>query len=897
MRKLRRVAVLLVITSIAASLSGCGDHGGSEGGAPIGTPILLTITAEPGGAAIWNWNGGAPIVPVLPPTVSLNASIVFTFDGAVSAGPSAVFLTSLTPGGIGAPPPGPLPVAGSFTIENSADLPAGNRRRLVFRPTFGALLGSASCNAGGFPPSSTVFIDVLAGSVDVAGALLANQAQAPFSSSPCGVGAYVDIAAGPPFVVGASIPLNEPAGSPVSPASIQDDRILMTIGELLDPSTTSGSVLIVRDLQSGATVPGFSTPLAPVPGEQPPRTRLAFFASDPFPAGRTLEVVVSDTARDYGGNAVQSSLQNSPGVDGVFGTPDDGPQKKLLFATVAVPLVLRSVGESFDDVLRLASTAGFVTWNGGGDVVFGTAASTFGDGSDGAFVAPPGVINLDTDGTIVVGGVPQSRRGVWNFTGLTVPAGSTLRLHGPYPAELRVLGDAVIDGTIQADAGIVDPAAPGAAPAFELGPRSGVGNNGSGFSPTTVAGGRGNAGGGDGGRASHSDLATAPADYCPSTVVGPHTYFGEAGTGPFVDGSPVTDPISPLFSGGGGGRSGVLPTSWGDPGGFGGAGGTAATNGEDGIPRIAAACAPATVPNCPIPFQGNLVPLNLATARPVTVAFIPPISFLTGGAGGGGGGDKLQTTFNAPANDDQGGGGGGGGGAFRIATIGGLTLGSTAILSANGATGGAGAAAQFAGNGGSGSGGQLWLTSIGPMIIPVTAQFSVIGPPRWNGGTPAGCTTQAAGGGGQGLVQLDYPAGQGAPSLVPSLGAVLQLVPIVGTGTIQGEATTSFFDLAAFAPDYVSATVAFDPGSTPSATITVAFEGAHALPDGSGPDPATLKTTDGGLGITAANITALDGYRFVRVRMTGTIPLPPGVAPPVVGLPRVESVTITYRTP
>ena len=898
MRKLHRVAASLVFTSMSVVLSGCGDDGDAATGAPIGTPVLLRITSEPDGSTLWDWNGGAPIVPAMAPPVALNSAVVFTFDGAVSAAPTTVVLTGVAAGGVGGPPPGPLPLSGAFEIQDAANLPAGNRRRLVFHPTFDATQGSIACGAGGMPPSATIFADFAAGAVEVAGEPLANQAQTTFFTLPCGIGAYVDVVAGPPFVVGTSIPLAEPAGAPIDPATIQDNRILVTIGELLDPSTISGPALVVRDLQSGAVVSGFSTVLAAAPGELPPRSRLAFFAAAPFPAGRTLEVVVAGSARDFGGNPVQSSLQNSPGADGVYGTADDGPQKKLLFATVAVPLVQRSVGESFDDLLRQASTSGLVTWDGGGDVVLADAGPVYGDGSDGAFVAPMGVTNLDTNGTVTVGGVPQSRRGIWNFSSLTVPAGATVRLHGPYPAQLRVLGDAVIDGSVKADAGAVNPATPGSSPAFDLGPRNGTLNNGNGAAPTIVDGGRGNAGGGDGGRASHEDLAAAPVGYCPPATTGLHTYFGETGSGPYVDGIAVTNPLSPYFAGGRGGRSGFIPQTFaGENGGYGGAGGTAATVGENGVPRIPATCNAAATVFCPTLSGGDGLPLGLATAAPVSFAFIPPISFLTGGSGGGGGGDKLQSTGVPPALDDQGGGGGGGGGAFRIASIGSLTLGAAAALSANGATGGQGASAQFAGNGGSGSGGQIWLTSIGALTLPVTAQVRVIGQTRPGGSTTAGCTIHSSGGGGQGLVQIEYPSGQGAPLLTPNPGAVLQLVPIAGSGQFLGEATNTFFDLGGFAPDYVSATVASSVGSVAGATLTIAFEGAHALPDDSGPDLSTLKTMDGGQVVTAANISALDGYRFVRVRMTGSYPATAGVAPTTVGLPRVESVTITFQTP
>jgi hypothetical protein len=887
---LRRVAV----AGVALFLTACGDDEAPLTLAP-GDPLLLSVSAAPGGAVLWAWNDGAPTAT--PAALPLNAALVFEFAGAVAAVPTTSPITVVgapAPFGV-APPPGPLAPAGAFTIEDAPGLGAGNRRRLVFRPQFDSTAGSSACAAGGYASATefAVFFDV--GSLVVAGEPLENSVTASFTTLACGTGAYGDFVDGPPFVVAASPALSEPVGAPIAASSITENRVLLTLGERVDPSSAANP-LLVRDVVSGASVPGSSALVPPDPSESPPRSRLAFFATAPFAPGRTYEALIAPGVVDYGGHAVQSSPLNSSGPDGVYGTGDDGPARRLLFAVAATPTTQQTTVESFDDTSRLASTAGFAAWSGDGAVRVGGGGETFGDGSDGPFSATTGTVPLDTNQTITVGGVPQSRKGVWNFTSFTVAAGATVRLHGPYPAHLRVLGATTIAGTVTVNAGATPPAAAGSAPPYEYGPANGLLDDGGASGTAIVFGGVGNAGGGAGGNASEVNTDGSPAGYCPATTTGLHAYFGSPGSGPYIDGLP-TFAGDPSYSGGGGGRSGLIPASFpAQLGGWGGAGGTGATAGEPGLPRLSSGCEPSTTPLCPPGAgPGGGLPLNVATAPLPTPHFIPPLGVQRGGGGGGAGGDKMQT-LSPPTFDDQGGGGGGGGGTLRISALGTLGVAATALISANGAAGGIGAQANLTGDGGSGAGGQVWLQTFGGAAIDAGSLVEVIGRARPGGTTAAGCGSHSSGGGGQGVMQIEAPTPVMPPTISP--GAVVQTLINPSTSAADGEVVSTFVDTGAFAPDYLAATVASDLGPIAAAALLVSFEGAHALQDGTGPDLTTLKSSDGGAPITAANISALDGYRYFRFRIAGSTPLQPGVAPAAPNQRvTVDEIVVQYATP
>ncbi len=860
----RSFAAIASLALAAASLGGCSGGGTPGPAASASSAQLLSIALEPGGE-IWNWNSGAPITTALN-DAKLNARLVFSCDGAVAVGApgSGSALISGLPSGV-------------YSTEDDPALPFGNRRRLVFTPNVFYSAAPSAC-ASGFAAGNGYSIEVPLGRFGIGGLPLANAATGvTFTAAQCGAGAFADPVAGAPFITDSFPPAYPAGGSPIlalPPESILQNQVTLAFNEPLDLSSVSGG-LQVRDVVTGTFLPGTSSVVF---DQVSIRSVLRYTAVSKLPGARTLEILIPAGITDYAGNAFVGD--------------------SLFFTTAASTAPADTFVESFDTTALRGTASVGADWAGTGSVVFGDLTGVVGDGSDGPGVFTGGVNPLDTDGQIVVGGVPQSRRGVFNYSSLSVAAGATVRIHGPYPAHLRINGAATIDGVIRADAGSILSGTPGV-PSYEYGPRGGVLDNGVSIGLPTVPGGRGNGGGGDGGRASHADTFSAPTGYCPPGVLGLHNYFGESGTGPYVDGVASTVPGT---GGGRGGRSGFIPQTFaGEIGGYGGAGGTAATVGATGQPRVTFGCSPANTVICPLANGGDGLPLVLAAASAVSPAFIPPISFSTAGSGGGAGGDKLQSTVGAPAQDDQGGGGGGGGGAIRLSVAGPSVFGATAILSANGAAGGFGASAQFAGNGGSGSGGQIWVEGLGGLTIPQTTQWSVFGPDRVGTANATACTTSASGSGGQGLIQIETPINVAPPVITTvSLGAVVQTtstLPISSGGLITGVATSRFFDSGRFAPDWLSAVEVASVGSLSGATITVRYEGAHVLPDGSGPDVSTLRSTTngqpGGPPITATDLSALDGFRYVRFSATGSAPFTIGSISNVPLLPRLESITLT----
>ncbi|HYC78158.1 MAG TPA: Ig-like domain-containing protein, partial [Planctomycetota bacterium] len=753
--------------------------------------------------------------------------------------------------------------------------PAGNRRRLAFRPALPPVAGPC---AAGLAPGTVYDVTLLAGAVQVAGRPLTNAATASFATvADCTLTGFDDVVPGPPFVVETTPAASDPAPAPIPAASIEGDRVTVQISEALWPASIGPDALVVRDALSGAHVPG--TVVFEQADVAAGRfwSKLELTAVEPLAPGRTYEILVAPTLTDFVGNA----LGAAPGT----------PATARLFATVAAPYATQpAFVETFDDAARLSSLTGVASWGTAaapdvapqpGSARFGDASQIFGDGSDGAFVLFGGGLIMDTDQVITVGGVPQSRRGVWNFQSFLLGPSSSLRFIGPWPVHLRCLGDSTASGLLNLGTGSTPNPAPNQP--WDQTARNGVLNNGSSVPGNTpwVIGGKGNAGGGDGGMASQSDLETPP---------GTHTFAGQDGFGPPIDGQPNLGPSGPAYAGGQGGDSGFFPASFpGELGGMGGAGGSGATPGEPGSPRT-------SIANGCTPIASVAAPGYIAQPRPVLAGFIPPIVAPIGGSGGGGGGDRLETT-NPPNNDEQGGSGGGGGGALRWSALGALTLTSTATISANGGAGGLGA--LLAGHGGSGSGGSIWLQSIGPFSATPTSILQVIGPARAGGTTTTGCANWASGGGGQGLIQLENTTAQPVVAST-SVGAVVASSPpafVVGGG-LGGEAVSQFFDSGTFAPDWIAATETVVPGSLPGASLVVTYEGAHADFSGTSPDFGTLKTTANGAPIVAGTLDALDGYRFVRFRIRGAID-PSAVGTPnlAASLPRVDEISLTYAAP
>jgi hypothetical protein len=433
---------------------------------------------------------------------------------------------------------------------------------------------------------------------------------------------------------------------------------------------------------------------------------------------------------------------------------------------------------------------------------------------------------------------------------------------------------------------------------YDRGPEQGIQNNNAGLN-CEANGGIGNAGGGAGGTGSG---VTPPPGSPPTFQCNIRAQQGEAGYGPTIGGMPnQNSPSNIFYAGAQGGDSGCFPAAGagcnvGDLGGLGGAGGTAGRIGEAGLPRVStAACTP---------IIGVVQPI--AQPSQVPVAMLPPISLQSAGSGGGGGGDHLESTGSPPANDDQGGGAGGGGGGIRISCVGPYNQGSTGIVSARGAQGNV--AQASAGCGGSGSGGEVWIQSFSSITTAPTALIDVTGPVRLFPTVGAiGCSNQAAGGGGAGLVQME--AGQGPTPVVnfnlqppptPTSGAVFSAPPFAYAGAITGQGRSGLRYSGVAHPDYTGVVEVFSLGNAPGATVTIRYEGAleavNSTPQNPIYDPTTLKTmATGGGPITAANLDELDGYPFIEFIVDISFPGPPTTSPGNT-LPSVDSITINLNT-
>jgi hypothetical protein len=928
------------LAAVAVILSGCGNGGNGNVGT-VGQNAFVSLFASASSGTAPVPISGSPLCnppsPIGSPTtptgvvISLNSTLTFRFSQPVDPnslpnaatgfqGPAegSIRIIRIVDGLTGTPGAGsPVqgePADGAFTVEDDESdptLPPGNNRLVRFVP-LAPSNPTAPCQAG-FKPTSVYQVTIPQGSTGpvliVGGQPLQQAVTACFatcncdsttggSSAPCGSFAFTDQVSGPPFVEASFPATSNPAPAAIDPATITDNTIRILISEPLSPASMNPDNVIVRNAATGARVPGtvvffqtgtFASTSAP-PGvtlDLARQSLIEYRAINPLTKGVTYEIAFGSGVRDFGGNVVQTTQAN--------------PSAQLLFQTIAgTPCPQSPFTEPFDTTTNQDSTTGAITWGSG------VAQATFpldivGTGAEGPKTVTANEA-FDTNANVIVSGNPVPRQGKFNYTSFTVNAGVTARFHGIWPAHVRVQGPTTINGTVNASAGTVNPATPGTNPTYEFGPRNGTADNGTSIAVPVVPGGVGNAGGGAGGRASHLDVASAslaPGSYCPPGTSGIHTYFGESGQGPSVNGVANTNPSDAFFGGGGGGRSGFIPASFaGESGGYGGAGGTAATIGENGIPRLAATCNPATAVICPVANGGNGLPLGLAQAAVVPVFFVAPVSVQSAGSGGGGGGDKLQTGATAPALDDQGGGGGGGGGGIRFSGVGTFTLSTTGIITANGATGGTGASAQFAGNGGSGSGGQVWIQSFGVVSIASGGQIQVIGQARPGGSTTAGCTNQAAGGGGQGLIQLESGTSTPNTSFASSAGAVVTTAPFPFAGEVFGEVVSTFFDTGSANPDYTTFSEISNIGNAAGAVLTVSYEGVFETVTGGSPDLSTLKSTVGGTvggaPITAANAaTELDGYRFIRFRVRITYPTPPSTPSNAI-LPSVDSISIGY---
>ena len=284
--------------------------------------------------------------------------------------------------------------------------------------------------------------------------------------------------------------------------------------------------------------------------------------------------------------------------------------------------------------------------------------------------------------------------GVFQFNRVEIPDGVTVRAEGPNPMVLISRTTVTIGGRLLVDGHAGED----------------VFTENSGQIPTK--GGVGQAGGGDGGRASQTN--------------GGSTQRGESGFGAGQvakaggEGGQVHCLGDPTPNAGAGGGGGSFRTR-GDDNYYGltgaivdGSGGRGQTTGSN--PGPGGAGTPVFIdPDPDNDFWGR----QITADGDLIVGEMPaPV----GGSGGGGGGDQTtgSSGVNCDAgpvnyiNDRKGGGGGGGGGVLIIKALGPITIPSTGFISASGGNGGGGQPAGsslYGGGGGGGSGGMIVLMS------------------------------------------------------------------------------------------------------------------------------------------------------------------------------------------
>ncbi|MEN8148749.1 MAG: kelch repeat-containing protein [Planctomycetota bacterium] len=360
---------------------------------------------------------------------------------------------------------------------------------------------------------------------------------------------------------------------------------------------------------------------------------LKFQPDSPLPVGATIKVAAKTGLTDLGGNSLASASTTT------FDTVLTGTTKSGKYE------------ESFDDATERDADLTTAFWgttdpngigSGGGLGVSGSLTGMHEMGSGG----DEGDIVWATDKTFTIDTDVQDE---WEFESLTVPAGHTLILKGSKPAVIRVIGDVLVEGTI-------DAAGQNGEEAVWYDAFNKTGGAG-------VAGGRGGPGGGDGGKDGDytwkQTVTVAPGN----GTVG----YGADSNGNGKAGGPghlkmASSYYSRVYDYYGGGASGAGHAS----------------AGEDGTFAYYSGVGKKTVP------KGG------SSYGSVTLA-----NGLEGGCGGGCGGSVVLSGGYTSGTYQynywgyaSGGGGGGGGGAFQLIAGGTVTVTKQGAILANGGAGG-----------------------------------------------------------------------------------------------------------------------------------------------------------------------------------------------------------------
>jgi hypothetical protein len=336
---------------------------------------------------------------------------------------------------------------------------------------------------------------------------------------------------------------------------------------------------------------------------------------------------------------------------------------------------------------RLSAVAGFAGTGGPG-------------GTFDLFVKPGQIIEVDTDGGVVMGGpngasnVPNTVvNGVLEVRNLVVELGGTLRAKGSHPLVVRATEDIRVLGRIDVSGanGIVP------TPQADLSTLGGRGGPaaGRGGVPVPIQG---------------SAAMRGGNGEAPPGMVGQGGFGGETAYGP--------QSVSWMFGGGGGG--GCLAV--------GAAGvGVPLPSANAGHPLVFGAESKALKPKAGglglTPFDDGDLANDFCGIRRLTTGelVVGELANVSGGCGGGAGGDSVIGAVYpnpiAPTNEYRGGTGGGGGGALVLSAREDVVFGSNGRIFANGGAGSKGQAFSLnlalGGGGGGGSGGWIVIEAGG----------------------------------------------------------------------------------------------------------------------------------------------------------------------------------------
>jgi len=510
------------------------------------------------------------------------------------------------------------------------------------------------------------------------------------------------------------------------------------------------------------------------------------------------------------------------------------------------------VEEDFSSAGDRDATATTAAWTLGGQSGLFSTNGYGGNGADGA-------LDLQGQLTLTSGDDPNrppDSDGVvgWNFSNLHVAAGATLMLKGSMPIRLNVVGDCILEGTVDASGqnGLNAPA----------GKASQVG---------LISGGAAGPGGGVGGSANTSP--TNPIGALPMELRGGPGKPKAQTCGDFNRSeNRLITVIEPNCGGGTGGNRG-LPSGTILRSGCSGNGGAHATDGT----------------------QTDYLCSNIgAFGRDCGLCWIVAtgaygVEAPTAGTGGGAGGNAALTLGNpSPADDCVAGSGGGAGGGVEIVSAGTLTVKSSARFLVNGGNGGAGhttvvnTTTIHGGFGGGGAGGSLWLS--GTSVVTETgAILSAVG----GTGNPSPPAPTRSGNGGDGYVIVRDLGG------TPSVSSTNTPVPVPGretyapAGNGASLAVSRWYDSGTQNPQWAfnasnpltglviqGTHLTFANPPVSGQTVTIDFQGAPEVSGQPDPDPTHWlpagNTLQNPYAAFEMDITRLrsQNLRFLRFRIT-----------------------------